>query len=111
MTDLVAFRKTRMDKNVANAANIPTDIASDKIALTKYILEERIREYATQGERWWDMRRLSVDETYKSTVAMVHHIYDASGNIIKSIPLKPERLTFRFPPYIMNANTTITQNP
>lgn len=111
VTDLVAFRKTRMDKNVANAANVPADIASDKIALTKYILEERIREYATQGERWWDMRRLSVDETYKSTVAMVHHIYDASGNIIKSIPLKPERLTFRFPPYIMNANITITQNP
>lgn len=111
VADVVAFRKTRMNKNVAGAADVPAAVASDKVALTKYILEERIREYATQGERWWDMRRLSVDETYKSTVAMVHHIYDASGNIIKSIPLKPERLTFRFPLYIMNANTTLTQNP
>ncbi|WP_316818819.1 RagB/SusD family nutrient uptake outer membrane protein [Pedobacter nyackensis] len=108
---LVAFRKTRMQNNVANAADVPANIASDKIALTKYILEERIREFATTGERWWDMRRLSVDDTYKSTVGMVHHVYDASGNITKSYPLKSERLTFRFPQYIMTANPGWQQNP
>ncbi|MGJ1391706.1 RagB/SusD family nutrient uptake outer membrane protein [Sphingobacterium spiritivorum] len=111
VNDLVGFRKTRMKDTAPNAANIPTDIASDKVALTKYILEERIREYATTGERWWDMRRLSVDETYKSTVNMVHHVYDAKGNIVQSFPLKPERLTFRYPQYILNANTNFQQNP
>jgi hypothetical protein len=108
---LVAFRKTRMQKDVPNAADVPANIASNKIALTKYILEERIREYATAGERWWDMRRLSVDDTYKSTVGMVHHQYDAAGNIVKSYPLKTDRLTFRFPQYIMNANPDMQQNP
>ena len=109
--DLVTFRKTRMQKDVPTAADVPVNIASDKVALTKYILEERIREYATAGERWWDMRRLSVDDTYKSTVGMVHQVYDAAGNIVKSYPLKPERLTFRFPQYIMNANPGLKQNP
>jgi hypothetical protein len=108
---LVAFRKTRMQKDVAAAADIPANIASDKVALTKYILEERIREFATSGERWWDMRRLSVDDTYKTTLGMVHHIYDAAGNIVKSYPLKSERLTFRFPQYIMTANPGLHQNP
>jgi hypothetical protein len=111
INDLVTFRKTRMQNNVPNAADVPANIASDKVALTKYILEERIREYATSGERWWDMRRLSVDDTYKSTVGMVHHLYDAAGNVVKSYPLKPERLTFRFPQYIMNANPDMPQNP
>nr|WP_121272745.1 RagB/SusD family nutrient uptake outer membrane protein [Pedobacter schmidteae] len=111
VADLVAFRKTRMNKDVANAANVPANIASDKIALTKFILEERIREFATTGERWWDMRRLSVDETYKSTVSMVHNVYDATGNMVKSFPLKLERLTFRFPQYIMSANPGLGQNP
>ncbi|MNK13739.1 SusD family protein [compost metagenome] len=111
VNDLVTFRKTRMQKDVANAADVPASIASDNVALTKYILEERIREFATTGERWWDMRRLSVDDTYKSTVGMVHNVYDASGNVIKSYPLKPERLTFRFPQYIITANPGLKQNP
>lgn len=111
VNDLVTFRKTRMQISVANAADVPANVASDKVALTKYILEERIREFATSGERWWDMRRLSVDDTYKSTVGMVHHLYDATGNIVKSYPLKPERLTFRFPQYIINANPGLQQNP
>ena len=95
----------------ANAADIPANVAADQIALTKYILEERIREFASMGERWWDMRRLSVDETYKSTVGMVHQVYDAAGNVVKSFPLKPERLTFRFPQYIVDANPGLGQNP
>lgn len=111
VNDLVAFRKTRMNNTVAGAADIPANVAGDKVALTKYILEERIREYATTGERWWDMRRLSVDETYKSTVGMVHILYDAQGKIVQSFPLKPERLTFRFPEYILNANLGMKQNP
>ncbi|MGJ1433536.1 RagB/SusD family nutrient uptake outer membrane protein [Sphingobacterium spiritivorum] len=109
--DLEAFRKTRMENTVADAEKIPANIASDKEALTKYILEERIREYAGTGERWWDMRRLSVDETYKLTVGMMHYVYDERGKIVKSFPLKPERLTFRLPPYIINANPGIEQNP
>ncbi|EFK58235.1 RagB/SusD family nutrient uptake outer membrane protein [Sphingobacterium spiritivorum] len=111
INDLLSLRKKRMKNTVAGAADIPSNVAGDKVALTKYILEERIREYATTGQRWWDMRRLSVDDTYKSTVGMVHHVYDTAGNIIKSYPLKPERLTFRYPLNIMNSNPSMPQNP
>ncbi|WP_293918779.1 MULTISPECIES: RagB/SusD family nutrient uptake outer membrane protein [unclassified Sphingobacterium] len=111
--DLEAFRKKRMKITVADAEKIPADIASDKVSLTKYILDERIREYAVTGERWWDMRRLSVDETYKSTVGMMHYVYDANGKIVESMafPLKPERLTFRLPLYTINTNPGTEQNP
>lgn len=108
---LVAFRKLRMHKDSINAAEIPAAIANDQVALTKFILQERIREFTVTGERWWDMRRLSVDETYKSTIDWTHTIYDMTGNIVGTYPLKPERLTFRFPQYIMAANPGLQQNP
>lgn len=111
VNDAVTFRKMRMKTETPNAADIPSNIASDRELLTKFILEERIREFATTGERWWDMRRLSVDNTYKSTVNMVHHVYDQAGNIVQSFPLKEERLTFRFPQYIKAANPEMEQNP
>ncbi len=106
---LKAFRRKRMSN--ATAADIPANIASDQIALTKFILEERIREFCVTGDRWWDMRRLSVDEIYKSTVGMVHHVYDTGGNIVKSYPLKPARLTLRFPQFIMDSTPGWPQNP
>lgn len=111
VTGLVAFRKLRMHKDSVNAADIPVAIANDQVALTKFILQERIREFTVTGERWWDMRRLSVDETYKSTIDWTHTVYDMAGNVTGTYPLKPERLTFRFPQYIMTANPGLQQNP
>lgn len=106
--ELLAFRKNRMSQ--ADAALTP-EVANDQVALTKFILEERIREFPLTGERWFDMRRLSVDPIYKSTVTYTHRIYDKNGNITATYTLKPERLTFRFPQYIMAANPNMPQNP
>lgn len=107
-TDLLAFRKTRIS---ATDAVIPPGIASDKVALTKFILEERIREFAINGDRWFDMRRLSVDPEYKHTVGTSHKIYDNAGKVTETYTLKPERLTLRLPQYIMAANPGMPQNP
>lgn len=108
VTDMLAFRKNRMPEA---EAIIAPGIAGDKIALTRFILEERIREFPITGERWFDMRRLSVDPVYKSTVGNRHYIYNLKGDITSSYTLKPERLTFRFPRYITDANPGMPQNP
>ena len=107
-TELESFRKNRMPD--ADAI-IPTAISNDKIALTKFILDERIREFAFSGDRWFDMRRLSVDPDYKHTIGTTHRIYDENGNISATFNLKPERLTLRIPLYIMTTNPGMPQNP
>ncbi len=53
--DLKPLRSKRMP---ANIVAIPSGIANDKEALVRFILEERIREFAISGMRWMDMRRL-----------------------------------------------------
>lgn len=108
VADMEAFRRMRMP---AGEATIPTAIAADKVALTTFILHERIREFPIQGYRWFDMRRLSVDPVYKSTVGTTHLVYDMNGAVKNTYTLRPERLTFRIPLYIANANPDMPQNP
>lgn len=107
-TALLAFRKTRMP---ATAAIIPQAITNDKILLTKFILDERIREFAMNGDRWFDMRRLSVDLDYKDTIGKTHRVYNENGNVVETYTLRPERLTLRIPLYVMAANPEMPQNP
>ncbi len=106
--ELLEFRKTRMP---ATAAVIPASAMVNKVALTKFILEERVREFAIDGARWFDMRRLSVDPEYAATVGKSHLVYDDNGHIVATYSLKPERLTLRLPLYILTANPDMPQNP
>jgi hypothetical protein len=108
VSDIQSFRLNRMP---AADVPVPSAVAADQVALTKFILEERIREFAVLGSRWFDMRRLSVDPVYKLTVGTTHAVYDSNGNIAATYTLKPERLTFRFPQYITAANPDLMQNP
>ncbi|NLR80134.1 RagB/SusD family nutrient uptake outer membrane protein [Chitinophaga eiseniae] len=105
-TDVETLRGNRMP---AADAPVPAAIAADQVALTKFILEERIREFASEGYRWFDMRRLSIDDAYKSTVGYTHRVYDASG-VTDSFTLKPQRLVLRFSPKIMAQNPGMTNN-
>lgn len=108
VTDVETLRKNRMP---APDATVPGSIASDKNKLVKFILEERIREFAVQGYRWFDMRRLSVDPDFGSTVNYTHKIYDEAGNITETFTLTPERLTLQFPKKIMDENPGMENNP
>ncbi len=108
VTDMNAFRKLRMP---AEYAAVPAAIAGNQVALTKFILEERIREFAIRGYRWFDMRRLSVDPLYKNTIKTIHTLYDATGTVKSTYTLKPERFTIRLPLAVINGNPGMPQNP
>lgn len=108
IANVETLRKNRMPEE---DAPVPSSITGNKEALVKFILEERIREFALQGYRWLDMRRLSVDPEYNLTVNYTHKVYDLSGNETETITLTPERLTLQFPQKIMNQNPGMKNNP
>ncbi len=113
VADVEALRAKRMSANVA----VPVDIKSDKIKLIKFIFEERIREWATEGYRWFDMRRLSVDPNAElaATVGDIHKIYDyvdGSTVVTETFTLDmPDRLTLRIPQSYIDENPGMEQNP
>lgn len=107
-TDLENLRKKRMP--VADAP-IPDAIATVKNDLIRYILEERIREFALNGYRWFDMRRLSVDPEFSNTIRNTHKLYNDQGTVTATYTLKPERLTMRFAQKIIDANPGLENNP
>ncbi|RKR82928.1 SusD-like starch-binding protein associating with outer membrane [Mucilaginibacter gracilis] len=107
-TDIETLRKCRMP--VANAT-VPAAIVASQPALLQYIFDEREREFATQGYRWFDMRRISVDPLL--TAPTYNHILynDATSTNTTIYPLSPVRLTQRLSPYIMLSNPQFTDNP
>jgi hypothetical protein len=109
VADLETLRKNRMP---AAAYPVAVAVASNRTALIKFIIDERIREFALEGYRWFDMRRLSVDPLFPAVTAK-HTIYStANPNVpFAEYTLKPERLTMRFPRYITDANPTMPNNP
>lgn len=106
-TDVEFLRSKRMPSNVA----VPPAIATDKNALIKFILDERIREFALQGYRWFDMRRLSVDPDFSNTIGTTHKVYNAQGAVSATYNLRPERLTLRFAQKVMDLNPQMENNP
>ena len=106
-TDVEALRSKRMASNVS----VPPAVAADKNALIKFILDERIREFAVQGYRWFDMRRLSVDPDFSNTVGTTHTVYNEQGAVSTTYTLKPERLTLRFAQKIIDLNPNMENNP
>jgi len=104
--DVEALRVKRMP---AADATVPAATANQQFSLLKFILDERIREYAVEGYRWFDMRRLSVDPLFASTT-FTHSLYSATGTTT-TFQLKPERLTLRLPQKIIDQNPNIENNP
>jgi starch-binding outer membrane protein, SusD/RagB family len=114
--DVETLRKNRIKATDANGnpnpvIEVPSAIASDRKALVKFILDERIREFAAQGYRWLDMRRLSVDPEFSSTVGTTHRLYSASGAVQSTFTLKPERLVLRFPLIVIERTPGMENNP
>lgn len=105
--DVETLRKNRMP---AGDASVPAALAFNQTSLIGFILDERIREFAALGYRWWDMRRLSVDPLFKSSPAAVHTLYLSDGNT-HQFTLKPQRLTLRIPQVYLNGNPGMVDNP
>jgi len=106
--DVEFLRGNRMP---ANLAAVPANIASDQVALVKFVLEERIREFALTGLRWLDERRLSVDPIYSNTVKYTHEIYDDNGNVVATFTLRPERFALKFGQRMLTENKGLVENP
>lgn len=105
--DVEMLRRNRMP--VTESA-VPAAVGSDQMALIKFILEERIREFAAEGYRWFDQRRLSVDPKFQGAPAAKHHIYLTGGGRTE-FTLNPLRLTLKIPSIYLKSNPEMTDNP
>ncbi|HWK05593.1 MAG TPA: RagB/SusD family nutrient uptake outer membrane protein [Puia sp.] len=106
-TDVETLRKSRMP---AADASVPSATAADQTALIKFIIDERTREFAMEGFRWFDMRRLSVDPLFTGAI-YTHTLYDATnGNTVYTLK-QPDRLTMQLPPFYIAANPGMENNP
>jgi hypothetical protein len=109
LTDVQILRQKRMPP--ADAL-VPADTAANQTALIQFIIDERIREFAFDGYRWFDMRRLSVDPLF-SGHTITHTVYndDATNSTTVYTLDQPNRLTLQLPASIMNSNPGMTNNP
>jgi hypothetical protein len=105
--DVEVLRRNRMPET---NALVPASIAGQQLALLKFILSERIREFALSGYRWFDMRRLSVDPLFSDN-HYTHKLYSESGTVIDTYVLRPERFVLRFPQKVMDQNPGMQNNP
>ena len=89
---------------------VPATIAGQQLLLLNFIFEERIREFAVTGYRWFDMRRLSVDPLFGNNT-FTHTLYSETGSVLSTFTLKPERFVLRFPQKVMDENPGMQNNP
>ncbi len=106
ITDLEILRRNRMP---ANESTVPVNIKANQSALIHFIIDERIREFAAEGYRWFDMRRLYNDPLFGSTLA-AHEEFNNDGTQTL-YPLSENRLTLRLPSLYIAANPGISNNP
>ncbi|MES2113215.1 MAG: RagB/SusD family nutrient uptake outer membrane protein [Bacteroidota bacterium] len=105
--DVELLRSNRMP--VADAG-VPAGITSNT-DLLKFIIDERTREFAGEGQHWLDMRRLSVDPVF-SSLTYSHKAYAADGvTVSQTYQLRPVRFTLKLPYSILQANPRMTDNP
>ncbi|MBL1410829.1 RagB/SusD family nutrient uptake outer membrane protein [Sphingobacterium faecale] len=102
---LVDFRKNRMD---AQQANVATGIGQKE--LLHEIIKERKLEFLGIGDRWFTIRRLSVDPLFPEIANYKHVLYNADGTVSKEYPLRKQRLTMRLPLKMMLENPGMPQN-
>lgn len=95
--DLETLRRSRMP--LAEA----TIVITTQDALVKLILDERKREFAATGLRWFDMRRLWSDTKYRNIDPS--HPLDGS-----TFTLTEERLVLKIPPAILRLNPGMPDN-
>ncbi|MGN6416177.1 MAG: RagB/SusD family nutrient uptake outer membrane protein [Pseudobacter sp.] len=104
ITDLETLRSKRMPAQDAEVT------ITDQNELIRFVIEERLREFAFTGFRWFDMRRLSVDPLFAAQT-YEHVLYNAAGNEEARFQLKKDRYTLRFPLKVMNQNPGMKNNP
>ncbi|OQP65250.1 hypothetical protein A3860_16400 [Niastella vici] len=106
IASLKTLRVKRMSATDANA--IP--VGMTQLQLIQFVLNERLREFALQGYRWFDMRRLSVDPLFSSNT-YTHTLYSPTGMVSATYTLRPERFTLQLPSAVIAQNPGMENNP
>ena len=108
--DVEALRKNRIGtENNIDYWQVPATIAADQTALIKFIIDERVREFAMEGHRWNDMRRISVDQLFRG-INFSHSMYNTNGPATYVLK-QPERLVLKLPSYIVDSSPGMVNNP
>lgn len=108
--DVETLRQSRMP--IADAT-VPTASMATQKTLLQFVFDERLREFASEGYRWLDMRRLSVDPLFAGAT-YTHTLYNdkvPNSTNVTTFTLNPIRLTLKLSPFIMNSNPQLTNNP
>lgn len=112
VTDLEMLRKNRMP--LTDVA-VPSTVVNDRTALIRFIFEERVREFAMEGYRWFDMRRQSVDPIFsgQSHSHTLYNFNEATGQdaVAETYVLRPQRLTLKLPLSLTTLNPDMVNNP
>ncbi|WP_198139812.1 RagB/SusD family nutrient uptake outer membrane protein [Pedobacter sp. BAL39] len=112
LTSAVADLEILREKRISGpAAAVPSAAAASQQSMVRFILDERIREFAITGLRWLDMRRLSQDPLYNDHVNYTHRIYGANGQEVSTYPLKQERFALKFGERMLNESNGLEDNP
>jgi hypothetical protein len=107
VADLQELRKNRLP---SGAYEIPAAIAGNQQALIHFVIDERTREFALEGYRWFDMRRLSQDPLFAG-LKFKHTIYNTDGTTTIIEMDQPNRLVLRIPGQFMLSNPGMQNNP
>lgn len=103
------LKELRSNRMPPSDAAVPPAAMVNQQLLLKFVMEERLREFAGLGFRWFDMRRLSVDPLF-STNVYEHTLRMADGSS-SVYNLEPERFVLKIPPKILLANPGLEDNP
>src|SRR5688572_20833586 len=87
--------------------SVPADLStaqSDREIIRQWIMDERLRELAGEGQRWFDLRRWALG----NMVALDNNFF--SSDIPGAVNFRERNLNFPIPNNETNANPNITQN-
>jgi len=107
VADLEFLRSNRIA--AAGEIPVPNSAKADRVSLLRFVMDERIREFALEGFRWYDMRRLSVDPLFTNQ-QYSHTLFLTNGGTT-IFTLAPERLTLRLPLKVLRMNAGMPENP
>lgn len=101
LQQLDEVRKNRF----ATASYVPFQ-SNDQETVLQEVLKERGHELPYSGLRWFDMRRLDMDNRMQAI-----NRYDARGNIIATLEPHSNRYTLQIPVQVLSYNPGMQQNP